>query len=450
MIMWLTFLWIVVLALTGCRESPLEPRVLEDISSPHALGAATHAPTALQAFPGRVQAEDYNATGPGSGYRDLTVGNDGRAYRADDVDIEATTDEGGGYNVGWIDAGEWLAYDVSVAQTGLYTLTLRMASAVAGVKTAAVVVDGIVVGEFHLQDAKGWQGWQDVTVQDVSLTQGRRALRIEMRTGGFNVNYLDAVKQIAPPELATLEIMSFNVQQPYGTSWESRRDKAVAMLSAENPDIVGSQEAVADQRDYLLSRLPQYGCYGVGRDGGESGEASWIFYRKDRFTVDSAESGNFWLSATPDQPSRYGGSYNRLCTHARLVEKKTGKALHLFNAHFYMGNEPQWRSASARKLAAEMAKRKRSGEPVLATGDFNSTESDAVTRWMKSGTDNPFPLRDSYRDFDPFGRVTTGFGVKLDYVYLEKTSPLRVLKAWVVTAPVGVSDHIPISATLAW
>lgn len=441
-----TSLWLVVLVLAGCLERPLEPRVERDGPSRHALEASALAPT----FPGRVQAEDYKAGGPGSGYLDLTSGNNGWSYRTDDVDIEPTTDAGGGYNVGWIDAGEWLAYDVSVNQTGLYTLTLRMASAVEGIKTAAITVDGVVVAEFNLQEAQGWQGWKDVTVQNVSLTQGRRALRIEMRTGGFNVNYLEAVKQIPPPDLANLEIMSFNVQQPWGTSWESRRDKAVAMLSAEDPDIVGTQEAVADQRDYLLSRLPQYGCYGVGRDGGESGEASWIFYRKDRFVLDSAESGNFWLSATPDRPSRYGGSYNRLCTHARLVEKQTGKALHLYNAHFYMGNESQWRSASARQLTAEMAKRKRPGEPVLATGDFNSTESDAVTRWLKSGADNPIPLRDSFRDLYPSVRVTTGFGVKLDYVYLEKSSPLRVLKAWVVTTPAGVSDHMPISATLAW
>jgi endonuclease/exonuclease/phosphatase family metal-dependent hydrolase len=447
---WLTFLWLVVLVLAGCRESLLEPRVEKDITSPNALETAAQAPTAPHAFPGRVQAEDYKATGPGAGYRDSTVGNDGSAYRTDDVDIEATTDAGGGYNVGWIDAGEWLAYDVSVTQTGLYTLTLRMASAVAGVKTAAVLVDGAVVGEFHLQEAQGWQGWQDVAVQNVRLTQGLRALRIEMRTDGFNVNYLAAVKQIGPPEWDNLEIMSFNVQQPYGTSWESRRDRAVDLLSNEDPDIVGTQEAVADQWNYLLSKLPRYGSYGVGRDGGEAGESSLIFYRKDRFVVDSTQSGNFWLSDTPDRPSRYGGSYNRLCTYVRLVEKNSGKALHLFNSHFYTSDQPIWRMASARKLAAEMAKRKLSGEPVLATGDFNSSESDAVTRWMKSGVDNPIPLRDSYRDLYPYGRVVTGFGTKLDYVYLEKTSPLRVLKAWVVTAPAGVSDHMPISATLAW
>ena len=52
------------------------------------------------------QAEDY------SNYYDTTPGNQGGAYRNDNVDIEGSTE--GGYNVGWIDTGEWLVYSLSL------------------------------------------------------------------------------------------------------------------------------------------------------------------------------------------------------------------------------------------------------------------------------------------------------------------------------------------------
>ena len=149
-------------------------------------------------LPGRIQAEDYKADGEGVGYHDLTAGNTGGVYRTDNVDIEATTDAGGGYNVGWIQAGEWLAYDVNVATGGSYNLTARLASAVAGTKTAVVTVDGATVATFSFTDASGWQSYKDVTVSNVSLSAGNHVLRITMNTGDFNVNYLDVATATLP------------------------------------------------------------------------------------------------------------------------------------------------------------------------------------------------------------------------------------------------------------
>src|SRR5882724_11245942 len=58
------------------------------------------------AVPGRIEAEYYDTNGPGSSYYDDSPGNAGNIYRNDDVDIESTTDVGGGYDVGWIGSGE--------------------------------------------------------------------------------------------------------------------------------------------------------------------------------------------------------------------------------------------------------------------------------------------------------------------------------------------------------
>jgi hypothetical protein len=154
-------------------------------------GAGTISDTRIS-LPGRLQAEDYKAGGEGVGYHDLTAGNAGGKYRTDNVDIQATTDLGGGYNVGWIDAGEWLAYDVAVGKTGIYSLTLRMASGVAGTKTATVSVDGAQVASFGAANGKGWQSWRSVTVSGVRLAAGNHTLRVSMASSGFNVNWLEA------------------------------------------------------------------------------------------------------------------------------------------------------------------------------------------------------------------------------------------------------------------
>lgn len=146
-------------------------------------------------LPIRIQAEDYKTGGEGVGYHDLTSGNSGGQYRADNVDIQATTDAGGGFNVGWIRAGEWLAYDVTVSQAGTYAFTMRMASAVSGTKTATLNVDDVNAASFSFTDASGWQSWKSLTVSGVKLTAGKHTLRISMATSNFNINWLDMAFQ---------------------------------------------------------------------------------------------------------------------------------------------------------------------------------------------------------------------------------------------------------------
>src|SRR5690348_17024686 len=81
-------------------------------------------------LPGTIQAANFDNGGEGVAYHDSTSGNTGGAYRATDVDLEASSE--GGYDVGWIAAGEWMNYTVSVAAAGTYTATLRVASPTGG------------------------------------------------------------------------------------------------------------------------------------------------------------------------------------------------------------------------------------------------------------------------------------------------------------------------------
>ena len=139
--------------------------------------------------PGTLQAENYDVGGQNVAYFDTTTGNTGGQDRTDDVDIEATTDAGGGFDVGWISAGEWLKYTVNIQSTGARTLSLRLASTTAG-NTMHVELDGTnISGTVTIPNTAGWQTWTTVSVTTPSLTAGQHIVRIVFDTGGCNLNW---------------------------------------------------------------------------------------------------------------------------------------------------------------------------------------------------------------------------------------------------------------------
>ncbi|MGJ3246524.1 MAG: malectin domain-containing carbohydrate-binding protein [Elainellaceae cyanobacterium] len=143
--------------------------------------------------PIRIEAEDY------VDFFDTTSGNRGRAYRADDVDVQVTADIGGQYNIGWTEAGEWLTYEVTVPTTGRYDLVARVAS-FTGRKRLQASIDGRETIA-QIDGTGGWQSWQSVTLGTFNLTEGTHDLRLDILNGGFNLNYLELVPVPPPPEI---------------------------------------------------------------------------------------------------------------------------------------------------------------------------------------------------------------------------------------------------------
>ena len=147
----------------------------------------------VQNLPGRVEAENYDTGGESVAYYNTTVGNPGGAYRSDDVGIEATTDTGGGYDVGYINGGEWLEYTVNVPDPEAdYSISLRVAS-LAGGGQLRVRLDGTVLGTIQIPSTGGWQNWQTVTLPNIPLPggTGSKALSLEVLSSGFNINWIE-------------------------------------------------------------------------------------------------------------------------------------------------------------------------------------------------------------------------------------------------------------------
>ena len=136
------------------------------------------------ALPGTVQFENYDTGGNDVAYHDTTSGNSGAVYRSNNVDIQATSDAGGGYNVGWVKATEWLTYTVSVTTAGTYALDVRAASNGAG-GTLHFEVDGVnVTGPMTAPNTGGWQVWQTITKTGVTLAAGQHVVRVVMDANG--------------------------------------------------------------------------------------------------------------------------------------------------------------------------------------------------------------------------------------------------------------------------
>ena len=140
----------------------------------------------------RIEAENFDQGGPAVAYHDTDSANQGGAYRSEDVDIQPTTDIGGGFNVGWIESGEWLEYTIDVAAAGAYQLRFRTARAPAGSSTLRVLVAGVdKTGSVTIPRTVGSQTWTTVTKTGVSLEAGIQKLRIEMVGNAFNLNWIE-------------------------------------------------------------------------------------------------------------------------------------------------------------------------------------------------------------------------------------------------------------------
>lgn len=138
----------------------------------------------------RIEAENY------TNYLDTTAFNEGAPYRPDTgVDIQYTQDVGGGYNVGWIEQGESLSYEVVVPEAGKYWVNVRVAAA--GEDNHVVSVNG---QDIWFTATGDWQEWQTVTgVVPLKLEAGTNTIRLEAPVGTedkylFNINYFELVK----------------------------------------------------------------------------------------------------------------------------------------------------------------------------------------------------------------------------------------------------------------
>jgi endonuclease/exonuclease/phosphatase family metal-dependent hydrolase len=188
------------------------------------------------------------------------------------------------------------------------------------------------------------------------------------------------------PELH--KAISYNIRydghSDLAPDWSDRKTPIGAQLQNERPTIIGFQEVLANQLKDLQQELPAFRYVGVGRDDGkEAGEFSPIYYDTTRYIL--LQSGTFWLSPTPDMPSKgWDAALNRICTYALLGSKYDGKKLWVMNTHFdHIGEEA--RLHSAQLLIEKFAEFTQIvNAPLLLLGDFNAEPDSPVYLLLKA------------------------------------------------------------------
>jgi len=168
--------------------------VMDDIdmcptSEPNTRVDETGCEIVLQLSDITIQAEDYINS------YDITPNNEGGAdYRNDQVDIESTTDEGGGFNIGYTEATEWLEYSVTLEQ-GTYTVNTRVASETGGGQYS-LSINEHSIGTDSVASTGGWQVFVTQNIQSFTVNGGEHTLRIDISSGSFNLNWIQIVSII--------------------------------------------------------------------------------------------------------------------------------------------------------------------------------------------------------------------------------------------------------------
>ena len=265
----------------------------------------------------------------------------------------------------------------------------------------------------------------------------------------------------AAAEPQSIRVMSFNIR--FGTAndgdnrWEKRHHVVLKTIRDFDPDLLGTQETLGFQADYLGENLKHFARIGRSRDkeDGPNGEQCTVFFRKDRF--EELEHGHMWLSEKPNEPGSmsWDTSLTRMATWVKLKDKRSESELFFINTHF------DHRGKVARLEAAKLLRRfiQNLGESkrVILTGDFNCGEdSDPYKAMFPKQAE--FRLVDTYRaknkergedegTFNGFrGRNS---GARIDWVVT--TSNLEIQSAEIVRANEDgryPSDHYPVTATV--
>jgi hypothetical protein len=137
-------------------------------------------PPTASPIPGTIQAESYSAM--------------------NGIQTENTSDSGGGTNVGWIDANDWMDYSVNVASAGSYTISLRVASPNTGGQLQ-LRNGSTMLTTAAIPNTGGWQNWTTITTTAV-LTAGVQTLRLYATTGGYNINWVQFASGTSQPSSA--------------------------------------------------------------------------------------------------------------------------------------------------------------------------------------------------------------------------------------------------------
>ena len=257
-----------------------------------------------------------------------------------------------------------------------------------------------------------------------------------------------------------VRVMSFNIRNSHANDWEARKGLVYEVIGDYAPDVLGLQEANSFQLEDLSNEFPQYGKVGEGSMGGSKGQHSAILFLEERFKL--MDSGSFWLSENPTQPSKsWRSAHHRICTWVELLGRKTDRTLYIYNTHMDDGSREARENGS--RMIMEHIQGKVQAAPFVFMGDFNAREDSEALKIIKGNSEarqNPgIKMVDSFRVLYPDREnvgTYNGFtgqsdGPKIDYIMIKPN--MKVREASILQTNLKgryPSDHFPVTAQLGF
>lgn len=261
-----------------------------------------------------------------------------------------------------------------------------------------------------------------------------------------------------------MKVMSFNIRMANPKDgehyWEHRKESVAAIIRAERPDVLGTQEGTAETLGWLDQHIGPYRRFGVARDGRGEGECSAVYVHEDAGEV--VDYGDFWLSDTPHVPGSrsFGNRQNRMATWVRLRAKGTDREWTFCNVHTDHAHAGS-REQSARLLWKTLQGLSPEG-PAVLMGDLNTVPASLPIQFLTGHAaiqGETGALKDSLLvaeeaenaalgTFHNFEGVEGAAG-RIDYILVSQD--VRVKRAAVVIdSPTRrvVSDHFPVTAEI--
>lgn len=256
-----------------------------------------------------------------------------------------------------------------------------------------------------------------------------------------------------------LRVMTFNLRVDVPADgqngWPHRKEHVAETILGSTPDIISTQEGRYGMLEELDGLLPHYKRVGEGRAGFRSGdetsdECCAIYYDVRQLSL--LETGQFWLSETPDQPSgpAWDADYTRFCTWSLMKSVQDPDIkFFMFNTHFdHVGESARARSAEL-ILDKMLEISKDYSAPVILTGDLNCYPNDNAIATLSTSLSNAYDELArkpglTFHDFE--GGLD---GKPIDYIFVSRD--ITVGETNVIRAAKDgryPSDHYPVVALL--
>lgn len=263
-----------------------------------------------------------------------------------------------------------------------------------------------------------------------------------------------------PLEELECSALSFNIRYNNPgdgkNAWPARQDAVIDYLKKSGADFIGLQEATPPQLVEVAEKLSGYAFLARTRQAdGIRGEATPLFWRVDRWTLDPKLHGTTWLSTTPNVPGSksWDSSLPRIVTWGRFIEKNSGRGIWIYNTHFDHRGE-QARLEAGRVIARLIGDSPHNDEPVIVMGDFNcQPDSEPIKALCAGSGTEKVELLDAWKLANPDeaanatwnGWNITEQGRRIDLIVVSKGT--EVMSASIDRPLINgrpISDHWPV------